>query len=68
MAEEAARRAALESEEEIDEVDALIKREEEEHSRAESERVENEKAEADNQKERKAREEKEAEKLEAIRE
>lgn len=67
LAEQLAAKKELESEEEEDEVDALIKREEEEHNRALKEAEARKLAEEDAAVEKAAKDEKEAQKLEQIR-
>ena len=68
LAAEQAKQRAEESEDEVDEIEAMIEREEIEHKRAEQEAREKKIYEEETEKDRKMREEKDAAKLEQIRE
>ena len=68
LAAEEAKKRAEESESEVDEIEAMIEREEVEHKRAETEAAEKKLFDEDAEKDRKSREEREATKLEQIRE
>ncbi len=68
LAAEEAKQRAEESESEVDEIEAMIEREENEHRRAEEEAAEKKLFDEDAEKDRKQRDEREAAKLEQIRE
>ena len=68
LAAEEAKKRAEDSESEVDEVEAMIEREEVEHRKAETEAAEKKLFDEDAEKDRKSREEREAAKLEQIRE
>lgn len=68
LAAEEAKKRAEESESDVDEIEAMIEREEVEHRKAEAEAAEKKLFDEDAEKDRKAREEREAAKLEQIRE